>query len=122
MRFIRFTNRLVIPLLVRRELLARKTLGNDPIPAARRADAPRIEGMPNRSASTQLLIADPTIGRLRPPFTLRTEDFRITAHELASRNSRQQHLPINLDRNRQLPHEVDRINGSPFIRPIEKRT
>jgi len=37
------------------------------------------------------------------------------------RNPSQQHLPINLDRNRQLPHEVDRINSGPFIRPLEKR-
>jgi hypothetical protein len=36
-------------------------------------------------------------------------------YKLGSRNPRQQHLPINLDRDRQLPHEVDRIHIGPLI-------
>jgi hypothetical protein len=80
-RFIRFTNRLVIPLLMRRELFARKTLGNDPVPAARRAHSAGIEGMPNRSAPAHLLLTNPPIRGLGSPPTFRAEDFRTATHK-----------------------------------------
>ena len=73
--FVRIFQRIVIPIPVRRKLLARKTARNDPLPTACRTNAPSRKRVPHRSAPANLSGAYPPIRRLWPPPALRTKDF-----------------------------------------------
>src|ERR1700744_3371060 len=66
MSLIRTPDRLVIPLLMRRELLARQASGNDPIPAALRTHPVHIERVPNSAAPAHPRRPHPPARRLWP--------------------------------------------------------
>ena len=62
--------RVVIPVLMRRPLLALQTHGYFPFPAAVRTDASRCERIPDGATAPNLPAASPTAIGLWPPFTL----------------------------------------------------
>ena len=59
---------------MRRELPARQTRGNNPLPTTLRTHPVRIERIPNSAAPAHPRRAPPTARRFRPPLTFRTED------------------------------------------------
>jgi hypothetical protein len=80
--------RIMIPILMWRELLARKARRNNPIPIAPRAHAERIKRIPAVPTAPNLRRTPPPARRLRFPPTLRTKD-------LSSAHSNLCPLPLN---------------------------
>ena len=72
----RVCTRIVVPVLVRREQLAREALSNYPMPIAFGADASRIESVPGSATAPKFFGADPTTRLLRLPSTQGAEDLR----------------------------------------------
>ena len=73
----RVCTRVVVPIFVGSELLAREALSDHPVPIAFGADASRIEGVPGSAAAPQLSAAAPPTRLLGPPSAQRAEDLRL---------------------------------------------